>query len=33
MSEKRFIVIDHSTCVFDKITKEKYVEYLEALTI
>ena len=25
MSEKRFIVVDHSTCVFDKITKEEYV--------
>lgn len=25
MSEKRFIVADHSTCVFDKITKEEYV--------
>ncbi len=25
MNEKRFITIDHSTCVFDKITKEEYV--------
>ena len=25
MSEKRFIVVDNSTCVFDKITKEEYV--------
>ena len=25
MSKKRFIVADHSTCVFDKITKEEYV--------
>ena len=25
MSKKRFIVADHSTCVFDNITKEEYV--------
>ena len=25
MNEKQFIVADHSTCVFDKITKEEYV--------
>ena len=25
MTEKRFIVVDYSTCVFDTITKEEYV--------
>lgn len=25
MNKKRFIIPDHSTCVFDKITKEEYV--------
>lgn len=25
MNKKQFIVVDHSTCVFDKITKEEYV--------